>query len=68
MLAPVSQRHLAADMNFMVSNAETARVVSADVRASAHLDAPLRFGEADLPEPPVHYAAWLDAWQGILHA
>ena len=67
-LSPVSQQHLAADMNFMVSNAETARVVSPEVRASAQLDAPLRFGEADLPEPPLHYAAWLEAWQGILDA
>lgn len=67
-LDPVSQQYLAAEMNFMVSNAETARLAAADVRASAHLDAPLRFGEADLPEPPVHYAAWLDAWQRILDA
>lgn len=68
MLDPVSQGRLANDMNFMVSNAETARVVSPEVRASAHLDAPLRFGEADLPEPPLHYAAWLGAWQRILGA
>jgi spermidine/putrescine-binding protein len=68
MLDPVSQQHLAIDMNFMVSNQETARAVSPEVRVSAHLDAPLRFGEADLPEPPLHYAAWLDAWQRVLDA
>jgi spermidine/putrescine-binding protein len=67
-LDPVSQGRLAADMDFMVSNTQTARLATADVRARAHLDAPLRFGESDLPEPPVHYAAWLEAWQRILDA
>ena len=68
MLDPASQQHLADDMDFMVSNAETARVVSAAVREAAHLDAPLRFGEADLPEPPLHIDAWRAAWQAILDA
>ncbi len=67
-LDPLSQGYLATEMNFMVSNAETRWAVTPDVRAAAHLDSPLRFGEAVGPEPPRHPAAWLEAWRRIMEA
>ena len=65
---PQSQAYLASEMNFMVSNTATAMAVSPDVRARAHLDHPLKFDGAPLPEPPLHRDAWMAAWRDILAA
>jgi spermidine/putrescine transport system substrate-binding protein len=63
-----SQAYLATEMNFMVSNPDTQRAVTPAVRRRAHLDAPLSFGAAALPEPPKHLDAWVAAWEQVMRA
>jgi spermidine/putrescine-binding protein len=63
-----SQAYLATEMNFMVSNPDTQRAVTPEVRTRAHLDAPLSFGAAALPEPPKHLDAWVAAWEQVMRA